>query len=248
MSAANANRLKLNATGIAIILRRSTERGNPIILAVMKPKRSKPTAKPVASPKNTDEEAAAPPRIIGGKFRSRRLNFSPNVRTRPMKERVREAVFNLIGPDVVGSHAIDLFAGTGALGFEAISRGAVGATFVDRHFPTADLIRQSGKSLGIAELTTIFPANVLLWSRRMPPLPSNPWIVFCSPPWDLYVEEPESVLSLLRTLIDQAPPASHFVVDADARFDLNELPQASEWSVRQYPPAVIAMLQTAARL
>src|SRR6478736_322408 len=76
-------------------------------------------------------------RIVGGTLRGRKLQYSGDVRTRPMKDRVREAVFNLLGPQVAGSHAIDLFAGTGALGIEAISRGATKATFIERHLPTA---------------------------------------------------------------------------------------------------------------
>src|SRR5262249_42961688 len=78
-------------------------------------------------------------RIIGGEYRGRKLQYSGDIRTRPMKDRVREALFNLIGPNVRGMHAIDLFAGTGALGLEAISRGAAGATFIERHYPTAEL-------------------------------------------------------------------------------------------------------------
>src|ERR1700730_7109059 len=118
------------------------------------------------------DEAASPPRIVGGEFRGRKLLYSGDRRVRPMKDRVREAVFNLIGPAVRGLHAIDLFAGTGALGLEALSRGAATATFVERHFPTADIIRQNVAELGVADRSTILPANVLLWSRRMPELPS----------------------------------------------------------------------------
>src|SRR5262245_47435808 len=74
-----------------------------------------------------------PPRIIGGTLRGRKLLFAGDARTRPMKDRVREALFNLLADAVRGKHAIDLFAGTGALGLEAISRGASGATLVERH-------------------------------------------------------------------------------------------------------------------
>ena len=63
-------------------------------------------------------------RIVGGRFRGRKLLYSGDFRTRPMKDRLREAVFNLVGPAVAGMHAIDLFGGTGALGLEALSRGA----------------------------------------------------------------------------------------------------------------------------
>ena len=91
---------------------------NSIIIARMRDKRPKSTAKPkpIQESPGDGEEAAARPRIIGGKFRGRRLLYEPHLRTRPMKDRVREAVFNLIGPGIQFSHAIDLFAGTGGAG------------------------------------------------------------------------------------------------------------------------------------
>jgi 16S rRNA (guanine966-N2)-methyltransferase len=207
----------------------------------MTSKRSKP--RPTESREHDDERSASPPRIVGGEFRGRKLRYSGDERVRPMKDRVREAVFNLIGPAVRGMHAIDLFAGTGALGLEALSRGAATATFVERHFPTAAIIQQNVAELGVADRSTILPANVLLWSRRMPELPGGPWLVFCSPPWDLFVNEREAVLALLTALIDRAPPGSQFVVEADERFDLRLLPRADEWMIRAYPPAIIGLLR-----
>ena len=88
-----------------------------------------------------------------------------------MKDRVREAVFNLLGKAVRGKHAIDLFAGTGALGLEALSRGATGATFIEQHHPTAKAIRQSAADLGVEATTEIVVANTFLWFRRRPKLP-----------------------------------------------------------------------------
>ncbi len=202
-------------------------------------KQLKPAA-PAA--RESADEAAAEPRIIGGKFRGRKLLYLPDRRTRPMKDRVREAVFNLIGPGIKGKHAIDLFAGTGALGLEAISRGAIGGTFVERHFPTAELIRQNAAALDVAELCSILPANVLLWPRRWPSLPEAPWIVFCSPPWDLYGEEPDAVYNLIEMLLDRAPATSQMVVDTDERVDFSLLPRPEGWDVRAYPPAQIGIL------
>jgi 16S rRNA (guanine966-N2)-methyltransferase len=185
--------------------------------------------------------AESPPRIIGGTMRGRKLQYSGDERTRPMKDRVREAVFNLLGPAVKGKHAIDLFAGTGALGLEAISRGAAGATLVERHFPTAALIKTSAADLGIETLCTVLPANVLLWSKRLPPLPEAPWVVFCSPPYDFYVGQVGEVLGLLNALIEHAPAESLFCVEADERFDFSQLPQPSAWDVRRYPPAMVGV-------
>jgi 16S rRNA (guanine966-N2)-methyltransferase len=160
-----------------------------------------------------------------------------------MKERVREAVFNLLGPAVAGKHAIDLFAGTGALGFEALSRGAASATFVERHFPTADVIKKNAKALGVAERCTVVPANTLLWARRLPELPTTAWAVFCSPPYELYVSHTAEVLALVEQLLRHAPPESMFAIEADERFEFALLPRADQWDVREYPPAVVGILR-----
>ena len=79
-------------------------------------------------------------RIIGGRFRGRKIEYAGDLRTRPMKDRVRQAVFDRLATTVRGKHAIDLFAGTGALGLEALSRGALRATFIEQHLPTAKAI------------------------------------------------------------------------------------------------------------
>ena len=71
-------------------------------------------------------------RIIGGTWRGRRLRFPPQEEIRPTPDRVRETLFNWLGPRVVGARCLDLFAGSGALGLEALSRGAAEVTFVER--------------------------------------------------------------------------------------------------------------------
>jgi 16S rRNA (guanine966-N2)-methyltransferase len=200
-------------------------------------------AKPTKSDHN--DGAAAAPRIIGGSLRGRKLIYSGDPRTRPMKDRVREALFNLLSDAVAGKHAIDLFAGTGALGLEAISRGAITATLVERHFPTAELIRQNAVALEVADRCTIMPANTLLWPLRWPGLPADPWVVFCSPPYDLYVDHAAEMLALIIGLIDRAAPSSIFCVEADERFDFAELPQTDEWDIRGYPPAVVGVWEKA---
>jgi 16S rRNA (guanine966-N2)-methyltransferase len=90
-------------------------------------------------------------RVIGGTLRGRLIAYSGELCTRPMKQRVREAMFNLLGPRVVGTQVFDLFAGTGALAWEALSRGAQRATLIERHFPTTRLIRENATSLGLTD-------------------------------------------------------------------------------------------------
>ncbi len=194
-------------------------------------------------------------RIIGGTLGGRKLKYSGDPRTRPMKERVREAIFNLLGPTVRGKYAIDLFAGTGALAFEAVSRGAVGATLIERHFPSARLIRETASVLEIDHITDVTPGNAFVWLRRfltdeLPPTKiihttpprETPWVVFVSPPYTLYVEQIGHMLTMIGSLVDHAPAGSILVVECDHRFDLQLLPHSDHWRVRKYSPAVVATL------
>jgi 16S rRNA (guanine966-N2)-methyltransferase len=190
--------------------------------------------------------AESAPRIIGGTLRGRKLIYTGDARTRPMKDRVREAVFNLVGTGVRGKHVIDLFAGTGALGLEAISRGASGATLVERHFPTADILRQNAKALGVETQSTVLAANTLLWTERWPQLPDTPWLVFCSPPYSFYIEHAAEMRALLSGLMKRAAAASIFCVEADERFDFAQLPHAAQWDVRVYPPAQLGIWEKSA--
>ena len=188
------------------------------------------------------EEAVSAPRIVGGQLRGRTLEFAPAARTRPMKDRVRETLFDLIGPRVKGAVAIDLFAGTGAIGFEALSRGAAQAVLCERHFPTADALRRSARQLGVEGQVDIRPGDVLLWAKRMPPLPVvGPWLVFVSPPWSFFSERAAELMALIEALLAGAPPGSMFIVESDTTFDSATLP-AVGWETRPIPPAVLHLL------
>ena len=87
-------------------------------------------------------------RIIGGEFRSRLIMMPKGVEIRPTQDKVREATFNILG-DITGRSVLELFAGSGAFGIEAISRGARYATFVDNNFKCADIIKANLESLKV---------------------------------------------------------------------------------------------------
>jgi len=194
--------------------------------------------------KSDGEEPIAGLRIIGGSLRRRKLQYSGDLRTRPMKDRIREAVFNLLGTQVAGSHAIDLFAGTGALGLEAISRGAVSGTFIERHFPTVKLIEQNAVALDIADKAHVVFGDAFGWTAAyQSPTIEIPLTVFCSPPFDFYVERQQQMLDLVARWIQLSPAGSQLVVEADERFDFTSLIQAEAWDVRNYAPAVVGIYE-----
>jgi 16S rRNA (guanine966-N2)-methyltransferase len=119
-------------------------------------------------------------RIIGGEWRGRRIRFSGKGGIRPTPDRVRETLFNWLAPVVQGSRCLDLFAGSGALGFEALSRGAGSVTFVERDRENAAHIRETVALLA-PERAMVAQADALAWLRGVPQ-PQD--IVFLDPPFD----------------------------------------------------------------
>ncbi len=126
-------------------------------------------------------------RIVGGDWRGRRLESLKGgdaaAHLRPTSDRVRESLFNVLsggrfGDPITGARVLDLFAGTGALGFEALSRGASHATFVDKGRKAQGLIRANGRMLGAR-----FDA-LAVDATRLPPCPDVPCdLVFLDPPY-----------------------------------------------------------------
>jgi 16S rRNA (guanine966-N2)-methyltransferase len=191
-------------------------------------------------PPANDPSAAAAPRIIGGDLRGRRLEFVPHDRTRPMKDRVRESLFDLLGPAVRGALALDLFAGSGALGFEALSRGAARVIFVERHFPTADTLGRTARALGVADRVEVRPGDAFAWVKRLAELPASaPWVAFVSPPWAMFRERTADLVALVAAVTRAAPPGSTIVVESDDAFDPAALPDPAGWRSRPIPPAVL---------
>lgn len=184
-------------------------------------------------------------RIVGGRFRGRQISYSGDPVTRPMKDNIREAVFNLIGGYVHGKVAFDLFGGTGAMGLEAISRGASRAVIIERHIPTVRIIKQNIQALGLAHEAEVVSGDSFFWGRQFvkqkDTWPADPWVVLCCPPYDFYVDRWNELQAMIESLLHGAPQQSVFVVESDDRFDTGLLPDAQRWEVRQYAPARVAI-------
>lgn len=100
-------------------------------------------------------------RVIAGTYRSRILKSLKGLALRPTSDRLRETLFNVLGQDVTSSRFVDLFAGSGAIGIEALSRGASEVAFVENHAPTAALIRRNLESLGIRRGATVLASDAI---------------------------------------------------------------------------------------
>jgi len=121
-------------------------------------------------------------RIIGGEWRGRKLHFPPSAGLRPTPDRVRETLFNWLQFELAGKHCLDLFAGSGALGLESLSRGAAEVVFVE-HDPVS--VRAIGEVLGQLKCGRgrVDQADAFAWLERAPP--ARPFdIAFLDPPYD----------------------------------------------------------------
>jgi 16S rRNA (guanine966-N2)-methyltransferase len=124
-------------------------------------------------------------RIVGGRLRGRALAAPKSQAVRPTADRLRESLFNILthayGDPISGARVLDLFAGTGALGLEAISRGAAFALFVDDGAEARALMRQNVEALGVAAVTRIFRRDA---TKLGPVHPVEPFsLVFLDPPY-----------------------------------------------------------------
>ena len=122
-------------------------------------------------------------RVIAGEFRSRRLKSLPGAETRPTPDRLRETLFDILQPHIEGVLFTDAYAGTGAVGIEALSRGAAHAVFLERNRAAVDIIRENIASLGLSGRATVIRGKVLEALTRY-----TAGIIFLDPPYDLESE------------------------------------------------------------
>jgi len=148
-------------------------------------------------------------RVIGGEYRSRRLKSLPGLNTRPTPDRLRETLFNVLSPDIVDSIFLDAYAGTGAVGIEALSRGARRCVFVEKNRAAVDVIRQNLESLGATGRAEVFTGKALAVLERV-----TADIIFMDPPYEME-KEYEAALSAIAKSSTGLVIAQHA-----ARFEL----------------------------
>ena len=147
-------------------------------------------------------------RVVAGEFGGRRLQAPRGRATRPTADRVREALFSMLG-DVAGARVLDLYAGSGALGIEALSRGAASALFVENDARAAEVIRRNLDALG-AEGEVRRQDALRFLSTAAGPFD----LVFCDPPYD---SGPSPAVALAERLPAMTSENSRIVTESDKR-------------------------------
>lgn len=135
-------------------------------------------------------------RVIAGKFKSRQLRSLRGNALRPTSDRLRETLFDILGDAVQDSILVDVFAGTGAVGIEAISRRATRVIFVEHHASAVRLIRENLKSLGIVTEAEILPLDALRALEKLASQHTRVDFIFLDPPYS-QAREYENVLEFI---------------------------------------------------
>lgn len=182
----------------------------------MKPPRRSPAASPSRTP-------AGRIRLIGGRWRGTRLDVPDAPGLRPTSDRVRETLFNWLMPVLPGARVVDLFAGSGALGFEAVSRGAATAVLVERDPALAAALRSAAARLEGGEEVTVVQADVVAWLAGQGEAAFD--IAFVDPPFASGLWSPA-----LLALLPRLAPAAWLYVEAPHEAAV-ELPP--DWSVHR---------------
>ena len=154
-------------------------------------------------------------RVITGSARGRKLKTPENYDIRPTTDNVKEALFNIIQFDIEGRRVLDLFAGTGQLGIEALSRGAKSCVFIDESREAVKIVKENLKACGLS--APVLQENALNYLRRGERFD----LIFVDPPYDAGLYEP--VLNTLNS-VDNLSDGGIMICEARREAELPELP------------------------
>ena len=173
-------------------------------------------------------------RIVSGNLKGRKLSCMVHAGLRPTPQMVREALFSILGNAVPDRPFYDVFAGTGVVGFEAISRGASRAQMIERDASQAAELHKAVVGWKLTSRVQVLRADAYRWAERWIPNPEAV-NVFLSPPFpDLTGEKAEAFAKLIEVLWAKLPPESVLAVQVENNYDTKTLPDPADWDVRPY--------------
>jgi len=150
---------------------------------------------------------------------------------------VKQAIFNLVGPGIDGAHVLDLFAGSGALGIEALSRGAAGVTFVDHQARGLAILRQNLDVLGFKERAHVVRGDVVRWLEASPDEVNRAGLVFLDPPYD------DAVLDRALKVLDRNAEDMTVVAEHSRRQQLPALVRLQVDRERRYGDTIVTVFK-----
>jgi len=191
-------------------------------------------------------------RIIAGQLGGRKLISPPSDATRPITDRAKQSLFDILAPTIEGSLVYDCFAGTGSLGLESLSRGAKFVTFFEADRPTVARLNQNVMALKLSERCRIVQGDLFKWFQLSITRPGSTDatgadIVFVDPPYRFLTQHSDELLQLsLHLTHAHVKPESIVVFRHDGKNEL-ELPNLSRFDLREYGDMTIEFLHPASK-
>ncbi len=172
-------------------------------------------------------------RIVAGSLRGRKLSCTVNPNLRPTPQMVREALFSILGNAVPDRPFYDVFAGTGVVGLEALSRGAKSVSFLERDVRLIGELEHHIDQFGVGHTAKIVRSDVYRWIERWQP-PAEPVNVFLSPPFADFARRLDEMLQLLVLIQEKLATHSVLVLQAETNALLDDLARGGAWDIRRY--------------
>jgi len=172
-------------------------------------------------------------RIIAGDLRGRKIDVRLDPKLRPMSDRARGALFNILSNEIPDRPFYDIFAGSGAVGLEALSRGSGQTTFVEKDGFAIQAILKHAKTFGVADRTRVLQVDAYRWIEKgaIPSVAAN---YFLGPPYTDIVTHAEAILWMVTILKSKVAPGSAIILQTDDVYNAKQLPDAELWDVRRY--------------
>lgn len=172
-------------------------------------------------------------RIIAGEFRGRRLLAPRGSVTRPLTDRAKQSIFDVLSPRLADAVVYDCFAGTGSMGLEALSRGSRFVTFFETDRAALQILQRNRAALKVEDRSTIISGDVFGWFEQTTPPERRVDLIFLDPPYRFLRERPQMLQSLAQRLAEHLNPGAIIVFRHDAEDNL-KLDPLRRFDLRDY--------------
>ena len=188
-------------------------------------------------------------RIIAGEFRGRRLldpeQLAGGSVTRPITDRVKQSLFDVLTPVIADARVYDCFAGTGSMGLEAISRGASSATFFEKDRSALGRLQKNIAALGVQDRSRVIAMDLFKWFAANATPDTRADLIFLDPPYRFVREKPNELAALAGQMAQGHLGPEGIVIFRHERGDELSLPNLQCFDRREYGSMVLELLRTA---
>ncbi len=182
-------------------------------------------------------------RVIAGAFRGRQLLGPEGSQTRPITDRAKQSLFDILAPMIEDARVYDCFAGTGSMGIECLSRGATHATFFETDRSAVTRLKRNVETLGVAGRCAVVARDLFRWFEAAPEADPRVGLVFLDPPYRFLREQPDGLIRLAEQLSMRHLAGDGTVMFRHDAADRLELPALERYDQRDYGGMTIELLR-----